>query len=86
MHLDTEQGRKWAGVEPREGENTGDRGGIRGRMTSNVINVSTVPLKIDYGVISQEEKLMNPTQIIFHVLQVEAMLIDGNEGSPQLMM
>lgn len=84
--MDTEQERKWAVVEPRKWENKGDRGGIRGRMTSNVSNVRYRPPKNRLWNHFSGRALMNSTQIIFHVLQVEAMLIDGNEGSPHLMM
>lgn len=70
----------------RKGQNRGDRVGVRGRMTSNVINVRCSPPKNRLWSHFSGRALMNSTQVIFHVLQVEAMLIDGNEGSPQLMM
>lgn len=84
--MDTEQGKKWAVVEPRKGQNRGDRGCIRGRMSSNVINIRYCSSKNRLWSHFSGRALMNSTQIIFHVLQVEAILIDGNEGSPQLMM
>jgi len=82
----------WEGEKIAVLETTGrdrSRGGsvsIKGRMTSNVINTRYSPPKDWLCSHFSGRSLMNSIQIIFHVLQVEATLIDGNEGSPQLMM
>lgn len=87
IHMYAEKGRKWAVLETiGRDRSRGDSLSIRGRMTSNVINVRYSPAKNRLCSHFSGRSLMNSIQIIFHVLQVEAMLIDGNEGSPQLMM
>lgn len=87
LHMCAEKGRKWAVLENiGRDRSRGDSLSIRGRMTSNVINVRQSSAKNRLCSHFSGKSLMNSIQIIFHVLQVEAMLIGGNEGSPQLMM
>lgn len=87
LHMYAEKGRKWAVLETiGRDRSRGDSLSRRGRMTSNVINVRYSPAKNRLCSHFSGRSLMNSIQVIFHVLQVEAMLIDGNEGSPQLMM
>lgn len=87
LHIYAQKRRKWAVLENiGRDRSRGDSLSIRGRMTSNVINVRYSPAKNRLCSHFSGRSLTNSIQIIFHVLQVEAMLIDGNEGSPQLMM
>lgn len=87
LHMCAEKGRKWALSETiGRDRNRGDSVSTRGRMTSNVINVRYSPAKNRLCTHFSGRSLRNSIQVIFHVLQVEATLIDGNEGSPQLVM
>lgn len=87
LHMCAEKGRKWALSETiGRDRNRGDSVSTRGRMTSNVINVRYSPAKNRLCTHFSGRSLRNSIQVIFHVLQVEATLIDGNEGSPQLAM